>query len=163
MPRANRRGLSKAEKRELWQRWKAGQGLSEIGRALNRHAGSVHGFLSTSGGIEPRYRKRSLRNLQMSEREEISRALGQGFSYRHIARLIHRSASTISREVTKNGGRHRYRAVKADEWSQVKSLRPQPCKLASLIELKRIIANKLMLEWSPAQISGWLRLKYANN
>ena len=163
MPRVNRRGLSKAERRELWRRWKAGQGLSEIGRALNRHAGSVHGFLSISGGIEPRYRKRSLRNLQLSEREEISRSLGQGYSYRHIARLINRSASTISREVARNGGRRWYRAVKADERSQVKSLRPQPCKLALLIGLKRIIAKKLMLEWSPAQISGWLRVRYANN
>lgn len=163
MPKVNRRGLNKAERRELWRRWKSGQGLSEIGRALNRHAGSVHGFLSTSGGIEPRYRKRSLRSLQMSEREEISRALGQGYSYRHIGRLIDRSASTISREVARNGGRRWYRAVKADERSQVKSLRPQPCKLASLIGLKRIIAKKLMLEWSPAQISGWLRVKYANN
>ena len=31
----------------------AGQTLSEIGRALNKHAGSVHGVLAVTGGIEP--------------------------------------------------------------------------------------------------------------
>lgn len=50
MPRTGRPGLTHREKRELWHRWKAGQTLSEIGRALNKHAGSVHGVLAVTGG-----------------------------------------------------------------------------------------------------------------
>jgi len=114
MPRTGRPGLTHRQKRELWHRWKAGQTLSEIGRALNKHVGSVHGVLAVTGGIEPRSRKRSIRGLQLSDREEISRGLGQGFSFRRIARLIHRSASTVSREVSRNGGREAYRAIQAD-------------------------------------------------
>lgn len=34
MAQSGRPGLSAAQKRELWQRWKAGQSLSEIGPAL---------------------------------------------------------------------------------------------------------------------------------
>jgi len=58
--------------------------LSEIGRALNKHAGSVHGVLAVTGGIEPRARVCSNRALRLSDREEISRGLGQGFNFRHI-------------------------------------------------------------------------------
>lgn len=50
MPRTGRPGLTPREKRELWHRWKAGQTLSEIGRALNKHAGSVHGVLASDRG-----------------------------------------------------------------------------------------------------------------
>jgi len=114
MPRTGRPGSTHRQKRELWHRWKAGQTLSEIGRALNMHAGSVHGVFAATRGVEPRARKRSARSLRLHEREEISRGLGQGFSFRHIAQLILRSASTVSREVSRNGGREAYRAVQAD-------------------------------------------------
>lgn len=125
MPRTGRPGLSYRQKRELWHRWKSGQGLSEIGRALNKHAGSVHGFLAATGGIEPRARKRSSRVLQLSEREEISRGLGQGFSIRQIAGLIRRSPSTISREIIRNGGRRAYRAPSNEHCRRPPS-RPSP-------------------------------------
>lgn len=160
MPRAGRPGLTKQQKSELWNRWKSGQSLSEIGRALNRHAGSIHGVLAVTGGIEPRPRARSSRVLKMSEREEISRGLGQGFSLRHIAKNLCRSASTISREVSRNGGRHTYRAVQADANALNNSLRPKPCLLAGHEVLRNLVAKKLSLEWSPAQISGWLREEY---
>jgi IS30 family transposase len=160
MPRTGRPGLSYRQKRELWHRWKAGQSLSEIGRALGKHAGSVHGVLAATGGIEPRLRQRSTRSLQLNEREEISRGLGQGLSLRRIARGIRRSASTISREITRNGGRQAYRAVQADLRALQQALRPKPCLLAGRQVLRELVAKKLALQWSPAQISGWLREKY---
>jgi hypothetical protein len=63
MARTGRPGLSASQKAELWQRWKAGQSLSEIGRALGKHAGSVHGVLSSNGGIIPGTRARGSRIL----------------------------------------------------------------------------------------------------
>jgi len=160
MPRTGRPGLTHREKRELWHRWKAGQTLSEIGRALNKHTGSVHGVLTVTGGIEPRPRKRSSRALQLHEREEVSRGLGRGFSFRYIAKLIGRSASTISREVSRNGGRATYRAVQADLYALAQLLRPKPCLLSQHQVLRKLVAGKLALEWSPAQISGWLGREY---
>ncbi len=163
MPRTGRPGLTRRQKRELWHRWKAGQSLSEIGRALDKHAGSVHGVLAATGGIEPRTRKRSTRALQLSEREEISRGLGQGFSFCHIARFMGRSVSTVSREVSRNGGRAAYRAVQADLRALTQILRPKPCLLSQHHTLRDLVAEKLALEWSPTQISGWLGREYDND
>lgn len=53
MAQMGRPGLSASQRAELWQRWKAGQSLSDIGRALGKHAGSVHGVVSSNGGIVP--------------------------------------------------------------------------------------------------------------
>lgn len=47
MAQLGRPGLSAAQKRELWQRWKAGQSLSAIGRALEKNSSSIHWFIST--------------------------------------------------------------------------------------------------------------------
>jgi IS30 family transposase len=163
MPRTGRPGLTHREKRELWHRWKAGQTLSEIGHALNKHAGSVHGVLAVTGGIEPQPRKRSSHALQLHEREEVSRGLGRGFSFRRIAKLIGRSASTISREVSRNGGRTAYRAVQADLRALTQILRPKPCLLSQHQVLRDLVAEKLTLEWSPAQISGWLSREYGTD
>ena len=60
-------------------------------------------------------RKRSRLALTLSDREEISRGLATGLSFRQIAQIINRAPSTISREVNRNGGRTQYRATMAEE------------------------------------------------
>ena len=80
MARTGRPGLTQQQKKELWQRWRDGQSLSDIGRALGKHAGSVHGVLSATGGIQPTDRKRSPRSLRLCEREELTNAPGNGLA-----------------------------------------------------------------------------------
>ena len=109
-----RYGLSAVQKTEVWRRWKAGESLHEIGRALGKDHGSIHFLLSRHGGIVPAVRRRSERTLTLAEREEISRGIASGSSIREIARNLQRAASTISREVARHGGRPGYRASKAD-------------------------------------------------
>ena len=75
MAQMGRPGLSRQQKQELWARWKAGESLSDIGRSLGKHAGSIFGVLSSSGGIAPAAKRRSPRSLSVFEREEISRGL----------------------------------------------------------------------------------------
>lgn len=111
MARLGRPGLSPQQKAELWTRWKAGQSLSDIGRALGEHAASVFGVLLAKGGIAPLARKRSSRSLSLQDREEISRGLIAGLSLRKIAEQLGRSPSTISRKVERNRGRYKYRAT----------------------------------------------------
>ncbi len=53
MARTGRPGLSHEQKAELWQRWKAGETLSDIGRALGKHASSVFGVVAAKGGFAP--------------------------------------------------------------------------------------------------------------
>jgi IS30 family transposase len=152
-----KRGLSTEQRAELWERWKDGQSLSDIGRALGKPPGSVHGFLAASGGIAPPARHRSVLALTGREREEISRQLCAGSSVRLIAGLLERAPSTVSREIRRNGSRDAYRAGFADSraWAQAK--RPKPCKLRQHRHLQRAVAQKLKLDWSPEQIAGWLR------
>jgi len=159
MARMGRPGLSSAQKAELWQRWKSGQSLSDIGRALGKHAGSVHGVLSANGGILPATRCRSSRSLSLAEREEISRGIAAGASMRKIAAIINRSPSTISREVSRNGG-STYRAVEADSRAWHQACRPKLCHLVKFPILQGIVARKLSVNWSPAQIAGWLKQQY---
>jgi IS30 family transposase len=156
MDEQRRRGLSTKERSELWRRWKEGQSLSDIGRALGKAPGSIHGFLAAKGGIAPTARRRSDRSLTAREREEISRRVCAGDSLRSIARLLGRSPSTVSREVARNGGRRRYRAGDADARAWGRARRPKACKLAQQSRLRRFVAEKLRLDWSPEQIAGWL-------
>jgi IS30 family transposase len=101
---------SEAQKAEMWDRWQKGESLNDIARLFGRWHSSIAGILSASGGIRPAVRKRSPRALTHSEREDISRGLMAGLSLRAIARHLHRSPSTISREIQRNGGEVNYRA-----------------------------------------------------
>jgi hypothetical protein len=149
--------LSVAQRTDVWRRWKAGESLHTIGRALDRPHTSVHCLLAHHGGIVPALRRRGLLTLTLTEREEISRGMASGSSIRDIARRLERAASTVSREVARHGGRLEYRAQEADHQAWESALRPKRCLLAVHVKLRKLVASKLILDWSPEQISGWLK------
>jgi len=120
-------------------------------------------MLSAAGGIAPTLGRRSLRALSLAQREEISRGLSKGASLRDIAARIDRAPSTVSREVRRNGGRRWYRASKAEAQALRRSRRPKSYKLEHHHRLRRFVAGKLLLQWSPEQISGWLRRRFADD
>jgi IS30 family transposase len=161
--RLGRPGLPAVRKKELWERWKAGESISDIARALKKPPGSIHGVLKATGGITPPQRRRPGWALTLAEREEISRGLAAGDSFRTIAAKLGRCASTVSREVSRNGGRNNYRALKADERTWERARRPKRCLLARNDLLRDVVARKLKEDWSPQQISGWLRRRYPND
>jgi IS30 family transposase len=152
--------LSATQRTDLWSRWEAGQSLHEIGRAFGRDHVSIQFLLAQHGGIVPAARWRSLRTLTLAEREDISRGIAGGSSLRKIARDLQRTASTVSREVARHGGRPQYRANEADHQAWESALRPKACLLAIHEKLRTIVASKLVLDWSPEQISGWLKMQY---
>jgi IS30 family transposase len=163
MTEGRRVRLSAEQRTEIWRRWKAGESLREIGRAFGKDHGSIQFLLSQRGGIVPAVRRRSLRTLTLAEREGISRGIASGSSIREIARWLERAASTVSREVVRHGGRSLYRASEADHQAWKSALRPRPCLLALHRKLRTMVASKLILDWSPEQISGWLKKRYPNN
>jgi IS30 family transposase len=69
----------------------------------------------------------------------------------------------VSREVTRHGGRAAYRAHDADRQAWKSALRPKRCLLASNRKLRNMVASKLVLDWSPEQISGWLKTQYPDD
>ena len=163
MRQGKRFGLSANEKSDIWRRWKAGESLHEIGRAFDKPHSSIRCLLLPRGGIPPAARRRSPRVLPLAEREDISRGIASGSSIRKIASGLDRAASTVSREVTRHGGRPAYRAHEADNQAWDSALRPKRCLLAVNRKLRDRVASKLILDWSPEQISGWLKTEYADD
>ena len=151
------------QKNEIWDRWQRGESQSSIGRLFDRESSSIFSILSPSGGIRPAPRTRSKLALTLSEREEISRGIVKHLSLRTISTQLKRSPSTISREIKRNGGYDQYRAAKADQSAWDRACRPKQCKLACHPSLSRKVATKLMRNWSPEQIAGWLKRAYPNN
>ena len=161
--RRGRLGLSTIDKREIWKRWKAGETLHEIGRAYGKCPNTIRAVLLPRGGIPPLARRRSRLALTFAEREDISRGMASGSSMREIARHLHRATSTVSREVARHGGRPAYRAYDADQQAWNAALRPKRCLLAVNSELRDVVASKLILDWSPEQIAGWLKAQYPHD
>ena len=163
MAQGKRDRLSTEQRIDMWRRWKGGESLHEIGRAFGKGHGSIRFLLTQRGGIVPAARRRSLRTLTLAEREDISRGIASGSSIREIAKGLQRPVSTVSREVARHGGRPLYRASEADHQAWDSALRPKVCLLANHETLRTIVASKLMLDWSPEQISAWLKVRYPNN
>jgi hypothetical protein len=136
MAQGKRNRLSTEQRIDMWRRWKAGESLHEIGRAFGKGHGSIRFLLTQRGGIVPAARR---------------------------AKGLQRAVSTVSREVARHGGRPLYRASEADHQAWESALRPKTCLLAIDEKLRTIVASKLILDWSPEQISAWLKVHYPSN
>ena len=163
MAKQRRRYLSSSESAEIWDRWQRGEGLKLIGRVFGKSSSSIFAHLRPHGGIRPAPRRRSKRAFSLTEREEISRGVAVGASLRSIATKLGRAASSVSRELHRNGGRRRYRAAAADKRAWHQALRPKPCKLATHPRLQQLVAMRLQENWSPEQIAGWLKRAYPDD
>ena len=163
MSRRKRRWYTTSEKSEMWDRWQRGESLNAIARAFETSHSAISKNFERFGGIRPPNPQRSRLALTLSEREEISRGIVVGLSLRTIARQLDRAPSTISREINRNNGLKRYRAIQADKAAWHRAHRPKPCKLTGNLQLSRIIASKLQCHWSPEQIAGWLKKAHAGN
>lgn len=158
--RVRRPRLSWSQRNELWRRWRGGETVVDIARALQRERTSIAKLITAAGGIAPRARQRSRWALTPREREEISRGIVGGVSVRGLARALGRAPSTISREIRRHGGRAAYRAQQADARAWQRGRRPKPGRLATHRRLRAAVARKLARQWSPQQIVGWLRVTY---
>jgi Helix-turn-helix domain len=132
-----------------WRPWPPRSGDTRVQSALCSRR-------QATGGVRPRVRRRPDCALCLIEREEISRGLSAKESCRVIALRLGRAPSTVCREVQRNGGSDRYRACSADRRAQRSSRRPKPAKLRQCPRLQAVVEAKLVLKWSPQQISRWL-------
>ena len=70
----------------------------------------------------------------------------------------------MSREISRHGGRPAYRALDAGSSSLGLGLATEEVPLlAGNRKLRDIVASKLILDWSPEQISGWLETQYPDD
>jgi transposase, IS30 family len=130
----------------------AGAGVSRSrGRAWFREAGGV----AAAGAAAP-----GGRYLSLAEREEIAVGVAAGLGVREIGRRLGRAASTVSREIARNGRRGVYRAVAAQARAEARARRPKPAKLAVNGVLREWVQQKLKVKWSPEEISARLVLEF---
>jgi IS30 family transposase len=134
--------LSLTQRTEVWSRWKSGQSSHEIGRVFGKPHSCIRCLLLPRGGIPPAARRRSQLALTLSEREDISRGIASGSSLREMARRLDRAASTVSREISRHGGRPAYRAHDADDQAWDSALRPKRCLLADQLSVIFVLALK---------------------
>lgn len=157
------RRFTPGERAALWNGWKSGLTMLEIGNSLGRHPVSVFGVLKRAGGFAPRIRRRAGRALRLAEREEISRGLAAGLKDSEIAHRLQRDRSTIGREIARNGGRERYRAADADKRAWDRARRPQQYVLAGNEHLRDWVAEHLKCDWSPRQIAVGLARSFPHD
>ena len=162
MKRRKRIIYTAAQRALMWDRYQQGESLADIARLFDRFHSSIERHIAATGGIRPPERKRPAHCLSLEEREEISRGLVTNESIRSIATRLTRSPSTISREINRNGGYHDYRASDAERAAWERAKRPKLCKLRCNKPLCQIVARKLKAQWSPQQISGWLKKTYSS-
>ena len=123
----------------------------------------VSRILREAGGMPPVWPSRSSKHLSLEDREEISRGLVAGESFRKIAEMLDRPTSTISREVKRNGGRDVYRAAAADRATWQRAKRPRQTVFETNLVLAMVVASWLCLKYSPKQISGRLKVEFPDN
>ena len=139
------RRFSDSELELIWDWWQRGGSMRGVARELGRAHASVRTMIESYGGVRPSPRCRNVRHLSLEEREEISRGIASGESLRSIARRLDRSASTVSREVARNGGRSGYRAHRADQAALHRARCPKACKLE---------ANPILAPMSRTRVSA---------
>jgi hypothetical protein len=84
------------QKALMWERWREGWTLHQIGKLFDRPHTSIQNIFSKTGGIRPPQRRRCANALTLAEREEISRSLMVGESMRSVAaRLGYASGKVI--------------------------------------------------------------------
>jgi len=157
--------LSVAERAEVRRLFRAGMSSEEIASRVGRGRTSVtRVVVALRSGVpllldwEP-----PPGHLTRDDREVIEGGLRERAPLSEIARRLCCAASTVSREVTRNGRRSSYRASKAHKKAWARTRRPKTSKLASRPELCRVVVERLELLWSPEQIARWLRLEFPDD
>ena len=94
--------------------------------------------------------------LSPFERDQIAELKAHGLGPTAIGKAIGRDKSTISRELRRNAHQDgAYRPAFADGCYMFR--RQREAILERDVELKRFVLDRLSENWTPEQISGWLR------
>ena len=156
----------RAVRAEFWGLVRSGLSPREAGLVLGARRGPERWF-AVAGGVKANGPGPvSGRYLSLAEREEIALGVARGESYRVIGARLGRPASTVSREVARNGpagwpnGPREYRAVLAQARAEERARRPKTAKLAGNAELRGWVQRQLQMRWSPEQISARLAVEF---
>ncbi|WP_241520241.1 IS30 family transposase [Bifidobacterium catulorum] len=137
--------------------WRHGRVRSD-GRVVRPCVDWYRSTVDIPGKISSRY-------LSQDERISIADWRKNGMSVRAIARRLHRSASTVSRELARNTNpaTGMYEPYRAQQLSADRLKRPKPVKIRTIPGLLDRIRFGLESHWSPEQIAGRLRTMFPDD
>lgn len=153
---------------EYWELILAGVGPIAAARHVGIGRTTGHRWRSQRGGVAPlrmNEADRHERYLSLLERERLALLRREGLGVREISRRLGRSPSTISRELRRNMRKHdrgHYDPILAHARSREQARRDRTGVIAGDQQLKDVVQEKLKDDWSPEQISFWLRDAYPN-
>jgi len=153
----NGRPLPPEVRIDIRTRLRRGERWADIAASVGVAERTVARVLRDSGGMPPRWKDRSPLRLSLADREEISRGVQAGESFRQIGTRLNRPTSTISREVKRHGGKQEYRAWRADRDAWTAARRPKPTVFETRPRLKAYVEKNLTRRWSPQEISKRLK------
>jgi IS30 family transposase len=148
-----------------WQLVLSGVGTVEACKKLGIGRKTGYRWRAENGGLPPAALDegvRSQRYLSLLERQRIATLRRDGLGVRAIAAELGRSPSTISRELRRNTSPHdrSYDGDLAHARTRERLRRPRRGRLLVDEQLRALVEAKLELEWSPEQISAWLRTTF---
>jgi transposase, IS30 family len=162
------RAMPREVKREVRDRLLAGETWADVAAVVGITEKTISRVLNEAGGMPPRWSARSLSQLSLAQREEISLGIEAGKLDADIAREIGCHRSTVKREIDRHharhgGGRDGYRAWRADGDAYARSRRDKPSKLTTNMGLRGEVEAGLVKHWSPKQISIRLVLDFPDD
>jgi transposase, IS30 family len=150
------RWLCPAERERVLERLRAGDPVLEIAAAFDVGKMTVY-RIRDHAALAGRRVSHSGWRLSYEERAQIAARLELDQGVREIAAVLGRSPSTISREIARNGGRARYRSLRAELRAQRCARRSKATKLSGRPRLLAAVEEGLEGFWSPEQISARLK------
>jgi len=97
---------------------------------------------------------RTYTQLTQEQRYQIKALKDNGITQAKIAKTIGVHPSTVSRELKRNKGKRGYREKQAHQFALARRVKAKP-KIK--LETWQMVEGKIRQEWSPEQISGWLK------
>ena len=158
--------LLRGVRRVFWRAVRDGQSTVSAAGTAGISAGVGRRWFREAGGVpDVDLAEPAGRYLTFEQREEIAIGKAQNLGVREIARRIGRDASTVSRELHRDGvidSRGRYRAVRAQRAAERRVRRPKRRKLERDRLRERVEAD-LDQKWSPQEIAGRLRRQFPDD
>jgi IS30 family transposase len=159
--RRGRLPVPRAARLVFWEGVRAGVPVREAAVAAGAER-TAEGWFRAAGGVKGNGPPGQVsgRYLSVAEREEIAVGVAAGEPLRVIAARLGRAASTVSREIRRNGSRRGYRAVAAQAQAEFRARRPKTARLAGNPRLRGWVQDRLEERWSPEQISAMLKAEF---
>jgi len=165
MGRRRPRRIDGELRREVIRLAARGHTYREILDRVDTSMGAITVMLRQWGGVtrsDVRFEPSPYR-LSLEDRIEIRLGIDRGESYRRIGVRIGRAASSVCREVNRNGGPEAYKPGEAHQQAWERSRRPKATRLEENPELCRRVIVDLKALWSPEQVARRLREEFPDD